>query len=166
MTDGTVSGEELAAFLGISDRMVRELSKRGHVSRAKRGRYHFTASVSTYCQHLRGIAAGRGGDDHVTTLTAERARLAREQADSAALKNAVLRGSMVAVVDVEREWIDVLRTVRASMLAVSSRLQLQLPRLGNADLAAIDKEIRFALVSLVRNDHQSKSEKDNRIADG
>ncbi len=145
MTEGTLTGEELAALLGISDRMVRELSKRGHVSRAKRGRYHLAASVTAYCAHLRGVAAGRGGDDQVANLTTERARLAREQADAAALKNAALRGSMVAAADVEREWSDVLRTVRVSMLAVPSRIQQQLPHFDIGELAIIDREVRNVL---------------------
>jgi len=150
MSDGTLSAEELAALLGVSERTIRDLSKRGHVSKAKRGRYHLAASVTAYCGHLRGIAAGRGGDEHVATLTTERARLAREQADAAALKNAVIRGTMVAAADVEREWSDVLRTVRAGMLAVPSRVQQRLPHLGNTDVAAIDREVREVLTEVGR----------------
>ena len=148
MTEGTLSGEELASLLGISDRMVRELSKRGHVSRAKRGRYHLAASVAAYCQHLRGIAAGRGGDDQVATLTTERARLAREQADAAALKNAILRGSLIALADVEQEWADVLRTIRTSMLAVPGKVQQHHAHIGYSDVAAMDRAIRDALSEL------------------
>ena len=130
MPDQTLSARELGSLLGISDRMVRELAERGQVSRAGRGRYHLAASVTAYCTHLRGIAAGRGGDDQVATLSTERARLAKEQADAAALKNAALRGSMVHVADVEREWVDVLRTVRAGVLALPSQVQQRLPHLS------------------------------------
>ena len=148
MSDGTLTGDELAALLGISDRMVRELAKRGHVVKAKRGRYHLAASVAAYCAHLRGVAAGRGGDDQVATLTTERARLAREQADAAALKNGALRGSLVPADKVEREWADVFRTVRAAILAIPSRVQQRLPHLGQADVSALDREIRDALTEV------------------
>lgn len=121
MTASDCSPEELAALIEVSTRSLMDLAKRGHVSKAKRGRYRLAASVTAYCAHLRGGAAGRGGDDQVATLTTQRARLAREMADAAAAKNAVIRGTMVAAAEVEREWSDVLRTVRAGVLAVPSR---------------------------------------------
>jgi phage terminase Nu1 subunit (DNA packaging protein) len=46
-----------------------------------------------YCEHLREVAAGRGGDGAVE-LTTERALLAREQRDRIAMQNAVTRGEL------------------------------------------------------------------------
>lgn len=152
MTADDCSPEELAALIGVSTRTLTDLAKRGHVAKAKRGRYRLAASVTAYCAHLRGVAAGRGGDDQVATLTTQRARLAREMADAAAAKNAVIRGTMVAAAEVERTWSDILRTVRAGVLAVPSRVQQRLPHLGHADVAAIDREVRDALTEIGRDD--------------
>jgi phage terminase Nu1 subunit (DNA packaging protein) len=44
-----------------------------------------------------------------------------------------------------REWGGVLRTIRASMLAVPSRIGARLPHLDATDLDALDREIRDAL---------------------
>ena len=59
---------------------------------------------------------GRGGEAAISTATAERARLAREQADHVALKNARTRGELIPA-DVEAEWSGVLRTVRGAAAA-------------------------------------------------
>jgi phage terminase Nu1 subunit (DNA packaging protein) len=58
--------------------------------------------------------------------TAERGRLAAAQADIAETKAAKLRGSLVEAAEVEAAWSGVLRTVRAGMLAVPSRVRATL----------------------------------------
>lgn len=57
--------------------------------------YDLEESTRRYIASLRETASGRGGEEQVLNLTSERARLAREQADAQALKNAVLRGEYV-----------------------------------------------------------------------
>jgi len=57
------------------------------------------------------------------------------------------RGS-VEVAAVESEWSGVLRTVRAGMLAVPSRIAARLPQLSRADVAEIDAEIRAVLIQI------------------
>lgn len=143
------SAKDLASFLGVSQRTVRELAERNIAVRATRkGTYDLTASVRAYCAHLRDVAAGRGGEDKVAALTSERARLAREQADAAALKNATLRGTMLPAAAVELEWAEILRTVRAGMLAVPSRVQQRAGHLTAAEVAIIDREVRDVLSEL------------------
>jgi phage terminase Nu1 subunit (DNA packaging protein) len=56
-----------------------------------------------------------------------------------------MRGELVEAKAVEAEWADVLRTVRAGMLAVPSRVAARLPHLSKHDVAEIDAEIRAAL---------------------
>ncbi|ABE63184.1 conserved hypothetical protein [Nitrobacter hamburgensis X14] len=150
--NGEVSAKELAELFGISDRSVRELHDRGTVKKSARGRYLLTESVQLYTAHLRGVAAGRGGEGGVLDLTVERARLAKEQADAVSLKNAVMRRELVPVSDVEREWMSVGRQVRSGMLAVPSRVRQSLPHLTAFDADLIDREIRDALTGLADND--------------
>jgi phage terminase Nu1 subunit (DNA packaging protein) len=80
--------------------------------------------------------------------TKERGRLAAAQADIAEQKAAKLRGELVEAAEVEAEWSGVLRTVRAGMLAVPSRVSQRLPHLSAHDVSEIDAEVRAALVEI------------------
>lgn len=75
----------------------------------------------------------------------ERARLVREQADYAALKNQQLRAELVPAVEVERAWTGLLRQLRSGILATPSRLRQILPHLDADDIMAIDAELRRVL---------------------
>ena len=78
----------------------------------------------------------------------ERARLAKAQAELAEQKLARQRGALLDSEVAEREWADVLRTVRAGMLAVPSRCAARLPHLTPYDVSETDAEIRAALAEI------------------
>ena len=82
--------------------------------------------------------------------TAERARLAAAQADLAE-QNQRGRAARDAGA-VEAEWTDILRTVRAGMLAVPSRVAQWLPHLSPHDISEIDAEVMAALGEVGRAD--------------
>jgi phage terminase Nu1 subunit (DNA packaging protein) len=138
----TVSADVLADILGVTARMVNELTRRGVISRAGPGAYAVRPSIRNYCDGLREKAAGRGGS---ANLTAERTRVAREQADALKIKNAALRRELVPARDVEAAWAIVLRDVRAAMLAIPNRIQQRLGHFTPLDVAAVDREIRDVL---------------------
>lgn len=48
---------------------------------------------------------------------------------------------------VDREWRGTLRSIKAAMIAVTSRVRAQLPHLSTHDAAVIDREIRAALTA-------------------
>lgn len=144
--DPEVSATELASWLGLSPHAVAESAAKGIVVRCGRGRFKLKASVRAYAAQLRASAAGRS-----TPAAAERARLIKEQADSAALKNSLARGELLAAVEVEREWSAVLRTVRSGCLAIPSRVAGRLPHLTRHDAAEIDAEVRAVLTELGRS---------------
>ncbi len=146
--DVECSGAELSALLGVSERTLRDLAAEGHVVKFGRSRYRRDASIRAYCDHLRGVASGRGGDEAVATLTAERARLAREQADTVALKRAALTGALIPAADVERRWRQVLASVRTRLMGVPSRVRQHLPHLALNDVQVLDRELRDALTEL------------------
>jgi phage terminase Nu1 subunit (DNA packaging protein) len=143
-----VSGPVLARWFGVTDKTVRELAKTGIVVRSKRGLYRLEESVRRYCEHVRRTAAQRGGEASLEAMRAERVRLAKEQADALALKNAASRGKLLDADAVEREWSSVLRTVRAGMLAVPSRAGARLPHLTAHDIAEVDAEVHVALTEI------------------
>jgi phage terminase Nu1 subunit (DNA packaging protein) len=138
----TASTDELGDLLGITSRAVTELGRRGVLQRHAVGIWPVRDSVRAYCAHLREQAAGRAGS---TTLTAERVRVAREQADALEMKNAIQRREMLPAREVESAWGEVLRGVRAAMLALPSRIQERLPHLTRHDTSEIDHEVRAAL---------------------
>lgn len=152
MNEIEVSAKDLANVLGVKDRTVRDFADRGLVIRAGRGRYRLVASVRSYCEHLRATASGRGGEDEAKTLTAERTRLAREQADQTALKNAALRRDLVPAAEVEREWSEILRRVRSGCMAIPSRIRQSLTHLTAYDVQAIDAEVRVVLAEIGADD--------------
>lgn len=145
----TASTASLAALLGVTTRTVTELAQKGVISRAGRGVFPVAESVRGYVAHLREQAAGRTDS---TSLTAERTRLAREQADKVSLANAVARGEMLPARQVQSEWASILRDVRAGLLAVPSRCGATLAHLTAHDVATIDSEIRTALEALADGD--------------
>ena len=78
MTD-IITATALADLFGVTVRTITDLAKRGIVVRAARG-YALAASVRRYCDHLRKLAIGRGGDEKaIASATIERGRLARAQ---------------------------------------------------------------------------------------
>lgn len=146
-----VGAGELADYLGVTSQSVAAFANDGKVVRVKRGKYDLKASVQTYAAHLREVAAARGGEGQILDLNQERARLAREQADGQELKNRQLRKELVSASEVEREWSDILRKVRAGILAVTSRVRAS-ASLTAEQAVEMDAELRLALKDL-GNDH-------------
>lgn len=139
------STNDLADLIGVSARAVTDLGRRGILERSAVGAWPVRESIRSYCAHLREQAAGRTGS---TTLTEERVRVAREQAEKLVMANAVTRGEMVPARQVQSEWASVLRDVRAALMAVASRCGATLPHLTGHDVATVDGEIRSALEAL------------------
>lgn len=146
-----IGGKDLCEVLALSSGALTDLKKRGIAVHLGHDAYDLAATVRAYVLHLRGIASGRGGEEQSLNLTAERARLAREQADAVAMKNAALRGELVPAGDVTREWAEVLRKVRAGVLAMPSRVRASLPHLTPSDMAVMDREIRATLEGLAHD---------------
>ena len=152
MPDSEVNAATLGVWLGVSDRTIRELAAKGTVTKAaKRGRYQLQASVKAYATHLREVAAGRGGEDQILDLTAERARLAKEQADAQALKNATQRGGLVPTTVVAAEWANMIRLIRSNMLAVPARCRQRNSAFGIVETELIRREITEALEAIAHD---------------
>lgn len=83
---------------------------------------------------------GRPVEDH-------RQKLVLAQAQLAEIRAAKMRGELVPAADVEREWTAALADLRASLLALPSRVGAKLA-LSRETVAAIDSEIRVTLSAL------------------
>ena len=71
---------DLAELWGITRQTVNTLARRGIITRKGRG-FDSDENTRRYCAHLRELATGRGGEAAIASATAERARLAKAQAD-------------------------------------------------------------------------------------
>lgn len=80
----------------------------------------------------------------------ERARKDSEHADKLAMENAVRRGELAEVAQVERVWSDCIAIAKARLLGIGSKLGPQLVNIADATVisAAIRAEARAALVEL------------------
>ena len=129
--------------LDMSQQQASDLESRGIIDRS-----HGIDSVRvSYIRHLREIAAGRGSEDGEYDLTAERARLAKWQADEKELDVAVKRGELIPSDEVIQTWARLVVSAKASLLALSDRLQ-QMMTLSNDQRDAVDKEVRAVLEKL------------------
>jgi len=144
-----VTKAELATWLGVS---ARALDKHLDVLVRDGKGFDLKASVQCYCEHIRSVAAGRGGADQVRDLTAERARLAAHQADAQEMKNGLLRGELIRAEDAQRVWSDHIRKARSAILAVPSRIRQVLGHIGEMETRVIDRELRDALTALGQAD--------------
>jgi phage terminase Nu1 subunit (DNA packaging protein) len=107
-----------------------------------------------------------GLSDHVTTkrggkrpgagrprapgesLENARRRKERALADLRELEVRKKRGNLVDADAVATEWTNVLRQVRARVVAVASRVHARLPHLTAHDASVLDEELRLALAEL------------------
>ncbi len=121
---------EIAAHLDLSDRSVRELLDKGVLPNARRGALNLDQCRVAYIRHLREMAAGRGTGPSADDLTAERARLAREQADHYALRNAAMRLELLPRADITRAVSAAFQIVRDRLTALPARLAGPLARLS------------------------------------
>jgi phage terminase Nu1 subunit (DNA packaging protein) len=112
---------EVARHLDLGERRLYELLDLGAIKRATSGAYDLASVRVQYLRHLRRIATGRGaGSDF--DLAEERAKLTREQTESAALKNMIARGEYVLATEAERQVAGCLEAVRRRGLAIATNL--------------------------------------------
>lgn len=111
MADFSVSQQELASWLDLSTRRVRELTTIGVLTKGTGG-YAVRASVKAYLAFLRSTPG---------SLTDERARLTCALADMAELKLRQRSGDLVLKAVVEREFFGIARATRDNFLSLPSR---------------------------------------------
>lgn len=122
---------EVGKHLDLSDRSVRDLLDRGVLPAARRGALDLEACRVAYIRHLREQAAGRATGPSGDDLTTERARLAREQADHYALKNAALRLELLPRAEITRAVTAAFQIVRDRLAALPARLAGPVARLSD-----------------------------------
>ncbi|WP_051975386.1 terminase small subunit [Cupriavidus necator] len=97
-----------------------------------------------YCGHLRETAAGRASEEEGLDLIAERARLAKEQADRIALQNEVTRRELAPVHLIEQVLSQAGARVSGILEAIPGMLKRRLPSLSADDVELITREVAKA----------------------
>lgn len=115
-----VTQAEVARWLRVSSRTVRELRERKVIPDP--AATDLEAVVGAYIEHLREMAAGRGGDGRVGELAAQRARLARAQSEAQELKNAVTRSELVPAGDQDAALIALATATSAGLQAIPAKV--------------------------------------------
>ena len=112
---------EVGAHLQREIAKVSEFVKKGVITKQGRGQYDLEQVRREYILHIREVAAGRykTGD---LDLSAERARLAKEQADAKEMENAVERGDLVYIEDVAKQIENQLTKARTRLLSVPTKV--------------------------------------------
>lgn len=113
MSSWLVNQRQAAAFLGVTTRTFQRWGWKPHAEEGRQKLFD-----------LREIAQKRYGDEaaqrEVLDLTAERARLARAQAEKQELDLAERQGELIPAEAVVDTWADVLSAFRAKVLALAS----------------------------------------------
>ncbi len=138
----------LAELFVCDQRTIRAFADRGLVVKVGRNLYDLPASIMRLVPHLRETASGRGGHEAVETLTQERARLAHEQANAAAIKNALSRGELIEAAIVQDRWSGICASIRQKMLAIPTLASSEMPAMTRAEIDMIDRLIRDGLSEL------------------
>lgn len=123
---------EFGDLVGISQQAVSELQTSG----LWKSQVTTIENVRAYCAKLREEAAGRD-----TELARERARLAREQADGIALKNAAQRREYAPVVMLEQALATACRQIVGVLETLPRQLRAKCAHLTSADIAIVEAEI-------------------------
>lgn len=131
-----VHQETFGELVGISQPAVSDLMKRGVIAEGGPvGEW-----LLAYTKHLRDAASGRGDGE----LANERARLAREQANAQAMKNAQARRELAPVGVIEEVLAHVGRQVATVLEGLLPKLRRQFPELTADQLKVIATELAKA----------------------
>lgn len=132
-----LSQEAFGQLVGISQPAVSDMMTRGVIQPGDSA----GAWLLAYTAHLREQAAGRGADGELAT---ERARLAREQADAVAMRNAERRKELLPVGLLEAVLAQMARKVSVALESLPPKLKRACPELPPAALQTIATELAVA----------------------
>lgn len=135
--------KDFGLLVGISQPAVSDLISRGVLADGDTA----ASWLLAYCDNLRLQAAGRGGDA-AGALTAERARLARAQAEKIEMQNAVSRKELAPVALLEQVLATTGTKAQRILATIKGEVRRRYPQIGAADLQAIDAIVGKALNSV------------------
>ena len=141
--------DQIAAHLDLGVRHVRRLLAAGVLPASKgRGGLNTDRCRVAYIAHLRGVAAGHQSKDGSLDLTEERAKLAKEQTETAAIRNAESRGELLPASEVLEYWAKQVVAVKAHLRGIPARFASQVPQLTPGEIGGLRDLIHETLTNL------------------
>lgn len=142
----------VAAWLGLSERRVRQLRDEGIIEERRPGLYDLQATVLKYINYQR---AGSG-----TNLNDERAMLTKAKREAAEMENKLREGSLIETADIEPRLKNTFLIFRSRILALPAKLSPKLATMGGQQAEIFDilrDELEEALSVL--SDYKKLTEK-------
>jgi phage terminase Nu1 subunit (DNA packaging protein) len=134
-----VTQTDLAAYIDTTRETISDHVARGTIKKRADGKYDLQECVRGIIKWQSGKLSGRIGNEE---LAAQRVNLAREQAESAALKNAVMRGEFVRLEVFAKVFETHLMVFRERCLSIPGSCADSLTPFTPADRAAIELVLR------------------------
>src|SRR6266516_7784559 len=149
------SPTELATLLGLTTQANGKLTEKGIFRRVARGRYDLTASIVAYIRYRERLAAERAGGDEGSYAQA-RTKRAWEQARHAEHLRHTREGEYLPRESVARTWKAMIASARSVLLAMPSRLALQLARTSSPQACEVlvRRAVNTALSRLVTENEE------------
>lgn len=159
----SVTIQEIAQFLTISERRVQQLTKTGAIPKSSHGKYELVAATQGYINYLqeRTVKRASTSGDYNT----EKARLVKLQADKAELELEVMNKNLVPVEQVYSAWTSMLTDIKTKMLTIPAMIS---PVVAVEDVPGvvqdiIDQSIRDVLRDL--SEYDTESDADSKARD-
>ena len=122
----------VAAWLGLTERRVRQLRDEGVISEKQPGLYDLQATVTKYITFL------RNGSGKIN-LNDERAGLTRAKREAAEMENRLRMGELHRTQDIEAGLKTVFLNIRGRFLALPAKLSPTLASMGGNQTAIFDE---------------------------
>lgn len=122
----------VAAWLGLTERRVRQLRDEGVISEKQPGLYDLQATVTKYITFL------RNGSGKIN-LNDERAGLTRAKREAAEMENKLRMGELHRTQDIETGLKTVFLNIRGRFLALPAKLSHTLASMGGNQTAIFDE---------------------------
>jgi phage terminase Nu1 subunit (DNA packaging protein) len=160
----TVTVEQLARLLDVTPRRVQQLVAEGRLRKVAHGHYPLLPAIRAYIRHLKQEIPLDSG----ATLTAERARLAKEQADRLAMQNATARRELAPLSLIEETIAKSAAQTSKKLEGIVPQIKRRVPEMSAVALQIIEEEIDAAC-SLAANirlrDLDEPADDDDRLED-
>lgn len=122
----------VAAWLGLTERRVRQLRDEGVIAEKQPGLYDLQATVTRYITFL------RNGSGKIN-LNDERAGLTRAKREAAEMENKLRMGELHRTQDIETGLKTVFLNIRGRFLALPAKLSPTLASMGGNQTAIFDE---------------------------
>lgn len=157
--DAPATQAQIGALIGVTQQAISDMQSRGVMAPG----LSLHAAVIAYCNHIRGVAAGRGSDGD---LARERAELTRVQRERQQIKLALEQSEAAPVGTIEQVLASVGRTIAGQLEPLAGEIHKLCPALTPEALVRVQRAVAEACDRAVAVSLDLLVEPDPAEADG